>query len=71
MKIRDKDGNRGEVSEVLHADETGRVRDYLVGIHANGLWLSPGQALRFAAAIRRTVERVRKKRAKRRQRSRG
>lgn len=68
MKLRDKDGNSGEVSEVQHEDVAGRSRGYLVGVCADGLWLTPSQALRFAAAIRKTAELVLKKRARRQRR---
>jgi hypothetical protein len=66
MRIRDKDGNVGEVSEVVHEDLAGRSRGRLIGIHANGLWLTPAQAMRFATAIRNVADRVRKKRRVRR-----
>ena len=61
MRIRDKDGNIGDVSVVRHEDPIGRDRGYFVGICADGLWLTPAQAMRFAAAIRRTADRVAKK----------
>jgi hypothetical protein len=70
MRFRDKDGNVGEVGEVLHEDLAGRSRGRLIGICADGLWLTPAQALRFAAAISTMAHRVRKKRLKRRGRSR-
>ena len=62
MRFRDKDGNVGEVSEVVHEDLAGRSRGHLVGVSADGLWLTPAQAMRFAAAIRKTADRVLKKR---------
>lgn len=65
MRICDKDGNVGEVSEVLHQDSVGRSRGHLVGICADGIWLTPAQAVRFAAAIRKTADRVLKKRGNR------
>ncbi len=64
MRIQDKDKNCGEVKEIHERDTSGR--GYLVGLHANGLWLTPSEAIRFSAAIRATALRVAKKRNKKR-----
>lgn len=64
MRIRDRDGNVGEVSEVFDEGFAGRSHGYLVRVSANGMWLTPAQAMRFALAIRNTADRVLEKRAR-------
>ncbi len=59
MRIRDKDGNIGAV-QVVHDDVKHK---HHVGVVADGLWLTPAQAERFADAIRKIALRVRKKRS--------
>jgi hypothetical protein len=67
MKIRDKDGNVGDVGLAYPYLGTGESiaiwgRKTLVSISAHGLWLTPAQARRFAKAILRAADTASKER---------
>jgi hypothetical protein len=58
MRIRDKDNNTAFCNVVR--DDLSAVPRFVVGIHAEGVWLTPRQAERFAAAIKKAAGRVRR-----------